>query len=93
MLCLGAVLLGVSLWELLHMAQEQQAVPGPEFQRSATLLRTTVVGEVFCLAVGALLVMSRTRSVARRLALLAISVWLLGVIDTLLIAQAGVIPR
>ena len=83
----------MALWELLHMAQEQQAIPGPEFQRSATLLRATVVGELCCLALGAILVMWRARSVTQRLALLAISVWLLGIIDTLLTAQAGVIPR
>ncbi len=85
-LSVGAAMAVGSLIEVLHIANKQQ---GAGFAASAGLLRALAAGEIVVLILLVLLL----RAVGRRhLTTLAGLTLVVGLIDVILTAQAGVIP-
>lgn len=93
LLGLGLICLVVVLLALLDAARIQQAHGGIEFTRSATRLRWIVVGEVAAVALITGLVVWRLYPLAARLVALAAVVWALSLIDFVLLAAGGAVPR
>jgi len=77
-----------SLVEFLHLAEQQRQLG---FLRSATLLRAAVIAEAVLVILTAALAL-RLAGRATALVIIASVVLLIGVIDVIFTAQAGVIP-
>ncbi len=78
-----------SLFEFLHLAEKQQLLG---FPRGAALLRAIVVAEVVLVVLTVALALRSARR-ATALAIIAGVVLVLGVVDVIFTAQAGVIPQ
>ena len=78
-----------SLFEFLHLAAKQQQLG---FPRSDSLLRAVVIAEVVLVVLAVALVLRSARR-ATALVIIAGVVLVLGVVDVIFTAQAGVIPQ
>lgn len=81
------------LFAILDLARIAQSYQGAIFQRSATLLRWFVLGQIGIVPGAGTIVWWRVKRTTTRLAWLAIVVWIVSALDFAFVAQAGVIPR
>jgi hypothetical protein len=92
-LALGAVALIALLLALLDMARMEGLQQGAEFQRAATNLRLTVVGEVIVLLATVAVVIWRVTGRTAQIIVVACAVWILAFFDFVIVGAAGAIPR
>ncbi|SRR5260370_29561184 len=85
----GVLLLTTSLWELLHLAANQEATS----RTNAASLRALVLIEAIGIVLAAVLALRMARSRVVGWVVVTIIIWFLSVLDIGYIAQTGTIPR